>query len=72
MLLYIQCDINDSIYSFSQALTSMLEETKTGSNLSRKATLLLAEFLQTANRTLPLIFAAGIQVMAHPFWVQSF
>jgi rapamycin-insensitive companion of mTOR len=50
----------------------MLEETKTGSNLSRKATLLLGEFLQTANRTLPLIFAAGIQVTAHPLWMQSF
>ncbi|KAF8631052.1 hypothetical protein AX15_002660 [Amanita polypyramis BW_CC] len=50
-----------------EALTSMLEETKTGSNLSRKATLLMAEFLQTANRTLPLIFAAEIQAIPEVF-----
>lgn len=45
----------------------MLEETKTGSNLSRKATLLLAEFLQTANRVLPLVAAAEIQarILSH-------
>lgn len=50
-----------------KALTSMLAETKTGSNLSRKATLLLAEFLQTANRTLPLIFSAEIQAVSEVF-----
>jgi rapamycin-insensitive companion of mTOR len=39
----------------------MLEETTTGSNLSRKATLLMAEVLQMANRVLPLSVAAKIQ-----------
>lgn len=39
----------------------MLEETTTGSNLSRKATLLMAEVLQMANRVLPLSVAARIQ-----------
>lgn len=39
----------------------MLEETPVGSNLSRKATLLMAELLQTANRVLPLSMAAKIQ-----------
>ncbi|KAF8349461.1 Rapamycin-insensitive companion of mTOR, N-term-domain-containing protein [Amanita rubescens] len=50
-----------------EALTSMLEETKTGSNLSRKATLLLAEFLQTANKVLPLVAAAEIQAIPEVF-----
>lgn len=45
-----------------QALTSMLEESTTGSNLTRKATLLLAEILHISNRVLPLSFAAKIQV----------
>lgn len=45
----------------------MLEEptppdAPTGSSLSRKATLLMAEILQTANRVLPLSVAAKIQV----------
>lgn len=40
----------------------MLEEAKTGSNLSRKATLLIAEVLQTANHVLPLQLAADMQV----------
>jgi rapamycin-insensitive companion of mTOR len=40
----------------------MLEETTTGFNLSRKATLLMAEVLQMANRMLPLSVAAKIQV----------
>lgn len=40
----------------------MLEESATGSNLSRKATLLIAEILHTANRVLPLRIAARIQV----------
>jgi len=39
----------------------MLEESTTGSNLSRKATLLMAEVLQMANRVLPLSVAAKIQ-----------
>lgn len=37
-------------------------EASTGSTLSRKATLLMAEILQTANRVLPLQIAAKIQV----------
>ena len=45
----------------TQALTAMLEESATGSNLSRKATLLMAEVLQMANRVLPLSLAAKIQ-----------
>jgi len=45
-----------------QALTAMVEESTTGSNLSRKATLLMAEVLQIANRVLPLSVAAKIQV----------
>lgn len=40
----------------------MFEETTTGSNLSRKATLLMAELLQKANRVLPFSIAAKIQV----------
>ena len=47
----------------------MLEESTTGSNLSRKATLLMAEVLAMANRVLPLTLAAKIQVgsiSAHP------
>lgn len=45
----------------------MLEETTTGSNLSRKATLLMAEVLQIANRVLPLSVAARIQVCSVNF-----
>ncbi|KAF7968453.1 hypothetical protein HWV62_30533 [Athelia sp. TMB] len=44
------------------ALTGMLEEVATGTNLSRKAILLMAEMLQMANRVLPLSIAADIQV----------
>jgi rapamycin-insensitive companion of mTOR len=40
----------------------MLEESTTGCNLSRKATLLMAEILQSANRVLPLSAAANLQV----------
>lgn len=40
----------------------MLEEATTGSNLARKATLLMAEVLQIANRVLPLSVAAKLQV----------
>ncbi|TFY68746.1 hypothetical protein EVJ58_g836 [Rhodofomes roseus] len=44
------------------ALTCMLEESPVGSNLSRKAVLLMAEILQMSNRVLPLSIAAQIQV----------
>lgn len=47
-----------------QALTDMLKEVTTGTNLSRKAVLLMAEILQMANRVLPLSIAANIQVCA--------
>ena len=47
-----------------QALTCMFQETTTGSNLSRKGTLLMAEILQLANKVLPLSLAAKIQVGA--------
>src|SRR6266404_4498757 len=40
----------------------MFQETTTGSNLSRKGTLLMAEVLQLANKVLPLSLAAKIQV----------
>ena len=40
----------------------MLEESTTGTNLSRKATLLMAEVLALANRVLPMPLAAKIQV----------
>jgi hypothetical protein len=53
------------ITHISQALTSMFQETTTGSNLSRKGTLLMAEVLQLANKVLPLSLAAKIQVSAH-------
>lgn len=49
----------------------MLEECTTGSNLSRKATLLMAEVMQMANRVLPLNVAAKIQVrfgISFIFW----
>ena len=55
-----------------QALTAMLEEATTGSNLTRKATLLIAEVLQIANRVLPLSVAAKLQVSvpAHSYIAQ--
>lgn len=40
----------------------MLEETTLGSNLSRKATLLIGEVLEIANKVLPLGVAAKLQV----------
>ena len=40
----------------------MLEESTTGSTLSRKATLLMAEVMQMGTRLLPLDMAANIQV----------
>lgn len=45
----------------------MLEEATTGSNLTRKATLLMAEVLQMANRVLPLSVAAKLQVSVLSF-----
>ncbi|EIN12989.1 hypothetical protein PUNSTDRAFT_97994 [Punctularia strigosozonata HHB-11173 SS5] len=53
------------------ALTSMLEETPAGSNLTRKATLLMAEVLQLANRLLPLSMAAEIQSVPRVFNLAS-
>lgn len=49
------------------ALTTMLEETTIGTSLSRKATLLMAEILQMANRMLPLEMAASIQAVPRLF-----
>ena len=49
----------------SQALTSMFQETTTGSSLSRKGILLMAEVLQLANKVLPLSLAAKIQVRTY-------
>jgi rapamycin-insensitive companion of mTOR len=63
------CDVSQWVYNTSslmhkssKAITSMIEETTTGSNLSRKATLLLAEALAMTNRVLPLSIAGRIQV----------
>ncbi|KAH7915441.1 Rapamycin-insensitive companion of mTOR, middle domain-containing protein [Hygrophoropsis aurantiaca] len=53
------------------ALTAMLEECTTGSTLSRKATLLMAEVLQMANRVLPLTVAAKIQAVPRVFNLAS-
>ncbi|KIJ64502.1 hypothetical protein HYDPIDRAFT_175469 [Hydnomerulius pinastri MD-312] len=53
------------------ALTSMLEERTTGSNLTRKATLLMAEVMQMANRVLPLNVAAKIQAVPRVFNLAS-
>jgi large subunit ribosomal protein L17e len=47
---------------FSKALLSMCKESTTGTNLSRKATLLMAELLHIANKVLPLSVAARLQV----------
>ncbi|KZS99394.1 uncharacterized protein LAESUDRAFT_718693, partial [Laetiporus sulphureus 93-53] len=53
------------------ALTGMLEESPVGSNLSRKATLLMGELLQMANRVLPLTIAASIQALPRVFTLAS-
>ncbi|KAJ7644182.1 Rapamycin-insensitive companion of mTOR, N-term-domain-containing protein [Roridomyces roridus] len=53
------------------ALTGMLEESTSGSNLSRKATLLMAEVLQMANRVLPLSVASQIQTIPRIFSMAS-
>ncbi|KAI0259840.1 Rapamycin-insensitive companion of mTOR, middle domain-containing protein [Gloeopeniophorella convolvens] len=54
-----------------EALTSMFQETTTGSNLSRKGTLLMAEVLQLANKVLPLSLAAKIQLVPDVFQLAS-
>ncbi|KAI9458810.1 Rapamycin-insensitive companion of mTOR, N-term-domain-containing protein [Russula earlei] len=54
-----------------ESLTSMFQETTTGSNLSRKGTLLMAEVLQLANRILPLSLAAKIQLVPDIFKLAS-
>ncbi|KAJ8516654.1 hypothetical protein ONZ45_g6075 [Pleurotus djamor] len=54
-----------------EALMTMLEENVTGSNLSRKATLLIAEILQLGNRVLPLSMAAKLQTVPHLFSLAS-
>ncbi|KAJ4482113.1 Rapamycin-insensitive companion of mTOR, N-term-domain-containing protein [Lentinula aciculospora] len=50
-----------------EALISIMEETPTGSVLSRKATLLIGEILQMSNRVLPLSVAARIQALPSIF-----
>ncbi|KAF8272211.1 Rapamycin-insensitive companion of mTOR, N-term-domain-containing protein [Lactarius quietus] len=54
-----------------EALTSMFQETTTGSNLSRKGILLMAEVLQLANKVLPLSLAAKIQLVPDVFRLAS-
>lgn len=49
----------------------MLEESTIGSNLTRKATLLMAEVMQMANRVLPLAIAASIQAVTRVFNLAS-
>ncbi|KAJ7069741.1 Rapamycin-insensitive companion of mTOR, N-term-domain-containing protein [Mycena amicta] len=53
------------------ALTGMMQESTSGSTLSRKATLLMAEILQMANRVLPLSIAAHIQSIPRIFSMAS-
>jgi hypothetical protein len=43
----------------------MLEETTNGTNLSRKAVLLMGEVMHLSNHLLPLHMAAQIQVISH-------
>ncbi|KAJ8080510.1 hypothetical protein PM082_017343 [Marasmius tenuissimus] len=54
-----------------EALTSLIEESPTATNLSRKATLLIGEILQMSNRILPLSFAAKIQSLPQIFEMAS-
>ncbi|KAH8114744.1 Rapamycin-insensitive companion of mTOR, N-term-domain-containing protein [Phellopilus nigrolimitatus] len=49
------------------ALIAMLEESTLGSSLSRKATLLIGEVLQIANKVLPLGLAAKLQTIPRIF-----
>ncbi|THV00832.1 hypothetical protein K435DRAFT_827891 [Dendrothele bispora CBS 962.96] len=53
------------------ALTSMLEEFTIGNSMTRKATLLIGEILQLANRVLPLSIAAKIQAVPKIFTLAS-
>ncbi|KAH0832008.1 Rapamycin-insensitive companion of mTOR, N-term-domain-containing protein [Lanmaoa asiatica] len=53
------------------ALTCMLEESTIGSSLTRKATLLMGEIMQMANRVLPLAIAANIQAIPRIFNLAS-
>ncbi|KAI0789744.1 Rapamycin-insensitive companion of mTOR, N-term-domain-containing protein [Abortiporus biennis] len=53
------------------ALTEMLEEPSIAPNLSRKATLLIAEILQISNRVLPLSIASKIQALPRVFNLAS-
>ncbi|KAH7098966.1 Rapamycin-insensitive companion of mTOR, N-term-domain-containing protein [Auriculariales sp. MPI-PUGE-AT-0066] len=50
-----------------EALVTVLEETTSGSKIARKATLLIGEVLQLANRVLPLSMAARIQTLTRVF-----
>ncbi|KAL0580619.1 hypothetical protein V5O48_001349 [Marasmius crinis-equi] len=54
-----------------EALTSLIEESTTPTNLSRKSTLLIGEILQMSNRILPLSFAARIQSLPQIFQMAS-
>ena len=62
--MYVEYILDHIWLKLLQALTTMLEERTTGSNLTRKATLLMAEVMQMANRVLPLNMAANIQVLS--------
>ncbi|VDC00682.1 unnamed protein product [Peniophora sp. CBMAI 1063] len=53
------------------ALAAMFEESTQGSNLSRKATLLMAEILQLSNKVLPLSIAAKVQLIPRVFNLAS-
>jgi len=48
-----------------EALVALIQDETCTPNVSRKATLLLGEILQLANHTLPLQYAAQIQVSFH-------
>ncbi|KZV78009.1 hypothetical protein EXIGLDRAFT_83859, partial [Exidia glandulosa HHB12029] len=50
-----------------EALVTILEESTSSSKIARKATLLIGEVLQLANRLLPLAMAAKIQTLARVF-----
>ena len=58
--------VSDEWMLSHQALSSMCEECIIGTNLSRKATLLVAEVLHMANKVLSLSAAAKIQVWEPP------
>ncbi|EJD50823.1 hypothetical protein AURDEDRAFT_111977 [Auricularia subglabra TFB-10046 SS5] len=50
-----------------EALVTILEESTAGSKVARKATLLIGEILQLANRILPMSMAARIQTLSRVF-----